>query len=185
MPDSEIEKVLNMAKSIHALVFLDVQVGKSTVQKELPLLRKYLSLPNVELGIDPEFSMKTDNRPGTVIGTMDAHDINYAADFLAQIVKENNLPPKVLAFYRFTERMVTNAQNIKTQPEVQMVLVMDGWGGRAHKIQAYKSFVYPYPIQFTGFKLFFKNDFKMPGSSIMTPSEVLKVTPSPIYIQYQ
>ncbi len=185
MPDSEIQKVLDMAKSTNALVFLDVQVGKSTLQKELPLLKKYLELPNVELGIDPEFSMKFGDKPGSVIGTFDAADINYAADFLANIVKEKNLLPKVLTFYRFTQRMVTNSQNIKTRPEVQMVLVMDGWGGQAHKIQTYKSFVYPYPIQFTGFKLFFKNDFKNPGSSMLTPAQVLKVTPSPIYIQYQ
>ncbi len=185
MPDSEIEKVLKMAESMNALVFLDVQVGKSTLQKELPLLKKYLELSNVHLGIDPEFSMKFGDKPGSVIGTFDASDINFAADFLAGIVKEKKLPPKVLTFYRFTQRMVTHSENIKTLPEVQMVHVMDGWGGEAHKIQTYKSFVYPEPIQFTGFKLFFKNDFRNPGTKILTPAQVLKVTPSPSYIQYQ
>jgi hypothetical protein len=185
MPDEQIDKVLEMAKKINGIVFLDVQVALSDVQHELPPLEKYLVMPNVHLGIDPEFSMKTGKKPGTVIGTMDAADINYAASYLADLVKKNNLPPKILTFYRFTQGMVTNYQNIKTLPEVQLVLAMDGWGGQAHKISAYNSFVNPYPIQFTGFKLFYKNDFKNPGSSMMTPSEVLKLTPAPIYIQYQ
>ncbi len=185
MPHTEIDKVMEMAKKIDAIVFLDVQVALSDLQKELPLLEKYLSLPNVHLGIDPEFSMKTGKKPGSVIGTMDATDINFAASYLAGLVQKHDLPPKVLTFYRFTRNMVTNYKNIKTIPEVQMVLTMDGWGHQARKIGTYKQFVYPEPIQFTGFKLFYKNDLKQENSRLMTPAEVIKLTPSPIYIQYQ
>lgn len=185
MPHEQIEKVLEMAKKINAIVFLDVQVALSDLQRELPPLEKYLSMPNVHLGIDPEFSMKTGNKPGSVIGTMDAADINFAATYLAGLVQKHDLPPKVLTFYRFTRNMVTNYKNIKTIPEVQMVLTMDGWGHQARKIGTYKSFVYPEPIQFTGFKLFYKNDLKQENSRLMTPSEVIKLTPAPIYIQYQ
>lgn len=185
MPDAEIEKVLEMAKKIDAIVFLDVQVALSDLQSELPPLTKYLSLPNVHLGIDPEFSMKTGKKPGSVIGTFDASDINYAATFLADIVQKNNIPPKILTFYRFTRNMVTNYKNIKTIPEVQMVHAMDGWGHHARKVGTYNLFVGPEPIQFAGFKLFYKNDLKQEGSRLMTPSEVIKLTPAPIYIQYQ
>jgi hypothetical protein len=61
---------------------------------------------------------------------------------------------------------------------------MDGWGGGAKKIGTYRNFIYPEPVQFTGFKLFYKNDV-LAGSSMLTPSEVLKLNPQPIYIQYQ
>jgi hypothetical protein len=185
MPDEQIEKVLEMAKKINAIVFLDVQVALSDLQRELPPLEKYLSMPHVHLGIDPEFSMKAGNKPGTVIGTMDASDINFAATYLAGLVQKHNLPPKVLTFYRFTRKMVTNYKNIKTIPEVQMVLTMDGWGHQARKVGTYRSFVYPEPIQFTGFKIFYKNDLKQENSRLMTPSELIKLTPAPIYIQYQ
>lgn len=185
MPHSEIDKVIEMAKKIDAIVFLDVQVALSDLQRELPLLEKYLSMPNVHLGIDPEFSMKTGKKPGSVIGTMDAADINFAASYLAGLVQKHDLPPKVLTFYRFTRNMVTNYKNIKTIPEVQMVLTMDGWGHQARKIGTYRLFVTPEPIQFSGFKLFYKNDLKQENSRLMTPAEVLKLTPAPIYIQYQ
>ncbi len=185
MPDSQIDKVIAMADKIHAIVFLDVQVGFSTLQTELPLLEDYLKLPNVHLGIDPEFSMKTGIRPGKVVGTFDAADINYAAQFLAKIVDENHLTPKILVVHRYTEAMVTNYQNIKPLPEVQIVMDMDGWGPKAKKINTYRQFIYPEPVQFTGFKLFYKNDVLNPGTTLMTPEDLLKLNPIPIYIQYQ
>ena len=80
--------------------------------------------------------------------------------------------------------MVTNYKLIKTMPEVQIVMNMDGWGVAAKKIGTYKNFIYPEPVQFTGFKLFYKNDV-IGGSKMLTPEDLLKLNPEPIYIQYQ
>lgn len=185
MPDKEIEKVLAMAKKINGIVFLDIQVGLSNIETELPKYEKYLKLENVHLGIDPEFYMKTGARPGTVIGSMDAKDINFATAYLARVVKENNLSPKILVIHRFTQRMVMKYFEIAKVPEVQIVMNMDGWGGKAHKINTYRQYIYREPVQFTGFKIFYKNDTKEPNTTIFTPEELLKLTPQPVYIQYQ
>lgn len=184
MPEKEIRKAIRLADSIKGIVFLDIQVGLSNIQKELPLLKKYLMLPNVHLGVDPEFSMKTGKRPGTVIGTMDATDINYITASLASIVTENHLPPKILVVHRFTLGMLTNFERIATLPEVQIVVNMDGFGSPILKKNSYYYFVYKLPVQFTGFKLFYKNDVKT-GGRMMTPFDVLQLQPRPIYIQYQ
>lgn len=164
---------------------MDIQLGFSKTEIEVPLLEKYLKLPNVHLGIDPEFSMKGDIRPGKVVGTLDAADINFASNYLANIVKENKLTPKILIIHRYTQKMVTNYQLIKTPPEVQFIMHMDGWGGQAKKINTYQQFVYKEPVQFTGFKLFYKNDIFDPGTTLMTPESLLKLSPQPVYIQYQ
>jgi hypothetical protein len=185
MPPSEVDKVIAMAKKINALVFLDIQVGFSNVRAEIPLFEQYLKMPQVHLALDPEFSMKTGRPPGTVIGTMDAADANYAAEYLAKLVKENNLPPKMLVVHRFTQTMLTNARSIRPLPEVQVVIDMDGFGMPAQKIDSYKSYVRSEPVQFTGFKLFYKNDAVLYGNHLMTPAEVLKLSPQPSYIQYQ
>lgn len=186
MPYAEIDKVLKMAEKIDAIVFLDIQVALSDIQTELPYLRKYLELPNVHLGIDPEFSMKTGARPGKVVGTMDGEiDVNFAINYLSQIVREFNLPPKVLVVHRYTRNMLTNSQKIKPTPETQVVIHMDGWGGKQHKISTHKLYIYPEPVQFSGFKIFYKNDIKQPGTTIFEPSELLKLSPQPSYIQYQ
>ena len=184
MPFHQIDSVLSMAREINGLVFLDVQVGHSTLQSELPELEKYLKMPNVHLGIDPEFSMKGGHAPGKVVGTFDATDINYASGYLARLVKENNLPPKILVVHRFTQNGVTNYRKIQTRPEVQFVMDMDGWGHPPLKMNTYRQYVYKEPVQFTGFKLFYKNDLKNNGR-LLTPQEILALKPRPLYIQYQ
>ncbi len=185
MPDSQIDHALELAKKVDGIVFLDLQVGLSDFKTEIPLFEKYLKMPNVHLGLDPEFSMKDRGKPGLVIGTVDATDINYATEYLAKLVNENNLPPKILVIHRFTGNMVTNYKNIITRPETQIVMDMDGWGPPANKITTYHLFVSPEPVQFTGFKLFYKNDTKAPSTGMMTPEDLLKLRPRPIYIQYQ
>jgi hypothetical protein len=184
MPFSQIDSVLNMAKQIDAIVFIDIQVGLSDLQSEIPEFKEYLKLPNVHLGIDPEFSMKGGQRPGKVIGEFNADDINYAADYLANLVKENNLPPKILVIHRFTQGMVKEYKQIKTRPEVQFVMHMDGWGIPAKKINTYKQFIFKEPVEYTGFKIFYKNDTKNNGR-LVTHHELLQLKPQPVYIQYQ
>ena len=41
----------------------------------------------------------------------------------------------------------------------------------------------PEPVQFTGFKIFYKNDMKPPSTRLLTPAEVLELTPAPSFIQ--
>ncbi len=185
MPFHQIDTILNWAKQINALVFLDIQVGHSFVKDEVPVLETYLKMPNVHLGIDPEFSLKNGEVPGSKIGTFNPDDINAAIDFLANIVKKNNLPPKILIVHRFTQGMVTNYEKIKKVPEVQVVMDMDGWGDKILKRSTYLHYIYRQPVEFTGFKLFYKNDTKTGADQLYTPQELLKFTPKPIYIQYQ
>jgi len=185
MPSSQIDTIMNWANEIDGLVFLDIQVGLSSVHDEVPPLEKYLKLPQVHLGIDPEFSMKNGSVPGKKIGTFSADDINAAIDDLAAYVKKYNLPPKILIVHRFTQGMLTNYKAIKKVPEVQVVMDMDGWGDKTLKRSTYLRYIYAEPVEFTGFKLFYKNDTKTGAGQLYTPKELLKFIPKPIYIQYQ
>jgi hypothetical protein len=188
MPLHQIDTILNWAKEINAIVFIDVQIGLSRLQDEIPLFEKYLSLPNVHLGIDPEFAMlgKGGKKPGTVIGTLDASDINWVGDYLASLVKKNNLPPKIFMIHRFTKGMITGYSQIKLRPELQVVIDMDGWGPPDLKKGTYRYWINEQPVQFTGFKLFYVNDVEKSGQKeMMTREQVLGLRPKPIYIQYQ
>ena len=184
MPAVEIQKAVDLAQTIDGVVILDVQVGKSTLEQELPELENFLALPNVELAIDPEFSMKNGNAPGTVVGTFDADDVNYAVGYLADIVKEYNLPPKILIVHRFTKNMVTHYANIHPLPEVQVVVDMDGYGTPAQKTKVYNLVVTQEPVQFSGLKLFYKNDVAHDGV-MLTPQDAMSLQPRPSFIQYQ
>ncbi len=184
MKDSMIDETLEIAKKRNAIVFLDIQIGRSTLQEELPRLTQYLQMPNVHLGVDPEFAMKEGQVPGKRVGSYDAKDLNFATGFLADLVKEHNLPPKVFVVHRFTQRMVTNYKDIKLRPEVQVVMHMDGWGPPVLKKDTYRHYIQREPVQFTGFKIFYKNDLKK-NSRLVTPEEILALNPKPLYIQYQ
>ena len=185
MPDEHIEKAMAMADKINGVTFLDIQIAHSSALKEVKAIEQYLAMPKVHLGLDPEFSMKASNRPGTVIGTIDAAEINDVINELSRIVKENNLPPKILIIHRFTFKMVTNAELIRPTPEVQVIMDMDGWGPVDLKKNIYHQVITDEPVQFSGIKLFYKNDMKAPSTRLLSPSEVLKFTPRPSYIQYQ
>lgn len=177
-----IEKVYGWARSKNAILFLDVQVGLSTLQSELPLLEKFLKRPDVHLGIDPEFSMKNGGRPGKKIGTYDASDINYASRFLAGLVDKYQLPPKLLVVHRFTQKGVTNARDIRLDPKVQVVMHMDGFGAPWLKRDSFYSYVKKEPVQFAGWKQFTKPRNDSPATS---KREILRLWPAPLYIQYQ
>jgi hypothetical protein len=185
MSDKTIKKVLKWGNEHEAIVFLDIQRGHAPLGPEMKYMEKYLKLPFVHLGIDPEFSMVTGAKPGTKIGSYDAADVNQAVQFLSQIVKENKLPPKMLVVHRFTQGMIKNYKNSKLDPNVQIIMDMDGWGPPVLKKDSYKAYIQKEPVQYTGFKLFYENDFRKPGSRIMTPAEVMALTPKPLYIQYQ
>jgi hypothetical protein len=185
MPDKIINDVYSWAKEANAILFIDIQTGHDNIRTLLPRFEWILKNADVHLAIDPEFNLTGSGKsPGSKVGTYDSADINYTTDFLQKIVKKHKIPPKVLIVHRFTRRMVTNAKEIKFHPEVQVVMNMDGWGAPWLKRDTYRDYIVKEPVQFTGFKLFYHNDTKK-GDPLLTPQEVLRLNPSPIYIQYQ
>ena len=182
MDSATIEKVATLAKRRDALVFLDLQVGLSTLREELPRLAGFLGRPNFHLGVDPEFSMKNGGLPGKKIGTYDAADINFATEFLGDLVTKNKVPPKILVVHRFTKAGLTNYKNIKLDPRVQVVIHMDGFGPPALKKGTFHNYIKSEPVQFVGWKQFFKPRNDNPRTTI---AEILRLWPRPTYIQYQ
>ncbi len=185
MPDVVVNQVYRWAKESKALLFIDIQTGHEDIRTILPRFEWLLKNPDVHLGIDPEFNLVNSRAvPGTKIGTYDADEINYVTGYLQALVQKYQLPPKVLTIHRFTQNGVTNSRRIKLRPEVQVVMNMDGWGAPHLKRSSYQDYVVSEPVQYTGFKLFFHNDTKK-GDPMLTPQQILKLKPQPIYIQYQ
>ena len=180
MPDTLIARVMGWAEAHHYLVILDIQTGRSTMVAELQPLMKYLAKPYVHLALDPEFSIGTKHVPGKIIGRIDAADVNAVSTVLAAMVDSLKLPPKMLIVHRFTTPMLSNHQKIKLDPRVQIVIDMDGFGAPHLKYGSYKAYVHDRPVQYAGFKVFYKNDKPM-----LTPAQVLELDPVPLFIMYQ
>ena len=207
MGDSVINEVARWAEERGWIMFLDVQPGKSSIEAELQPLVPFLARPYVHLALDPEFAMTQGGIPGQRVGTLDAKHVNYASGLLARLVDSLGLPPKVLIIHRFRQGMLTNHDQIKLDPRVQLLVQMDGFGPSRHKQDTYRRYIVPEPVEYTGLKLFYKNDrtprARAPGyepscprevfvtvgcgdDGLMTPEQVLSAFyPVPLYVQYQ
>jgi hypothetical protein len=142
---------------------------------ELAVLAPYLQRPDVHLGIDPEFAMTKGGDPGRRVGTYDARHINQAIDYLADLVTKHRLPPKVFVVHRFTGPMVTNSQNIKLDPRVQVVMHMDGWGPPYGKRATWARYIRPYPCSTPGSSC--STTTTRRGHPLMQPQDVLALRP--------
>jgi hypothetical protein len=184
--DEKVQTVYDWAKEANGIFFVDFQVGTDDIRNLLPRFEWILKNADVHVAVDPEFYMRDGVIPGRKIGTMDAADINYAIDYIAGIVNKYNLPPKVLVIHRFTRGMVTNTQNVRLRPEVQVVMHMDGHGkmqGPAFKYDTFAQFIVQEPVQFAGWKNFYIHDN---AKGVMpTPRDLLRLYPLPLYLQYQ
>ena len=187
MSDKQIEKALSVVRMTPgAILILDIQPGLSDLHHEISRLESFLILPDVHLGVDPEFIMTGKSIPGTRIGKTGYKDINKVIDYLSELVVRNNLPPKVLVIHRFTKKMVMEFDKVKLDPNVQVILSMDGWGTPETKISTYQKVVSSEKnLLYPGIKIFYKNDIKKPPHKLLSKSEVLSLQPQPVYIQYQ
>ena len=180
MPTDSVEHYIKVANDNHALFFFDMQLGHSTVQREVGLVWQYLQMPGVELALDPEFDLPPGGIPDQVFGRMYASEINWVIDQLSNLVQTQHLPPKILIVHQFLESMLPDWQKIKLKPGVQVVTSVDGFGPPGSKIDDYRMFDHDQLIQYPGMKLFYTLD-----KPLMSPSDVLALDPSPLMVMYQ
>lgn len=178
--DETIQTYIDFATANDIILILDLQIGRSTVKAEIDKVEKWLLNPNVHLALDPEFAMAEGEIPGAGIGGIDGSDVTYAQERMAKLSSENNLPPKVLIVHQFYEEMIRNSEQIAPIDGVQLVIDFDGYGDPANKIAGYNLFLQERQIQFAGIKLFYKQD-----DPLMTPQEIVALSPPPDFICYQ
>jgi hypothetical protein len=175
-----IDQVAGWAEANHALLILDVQIGLSTVPAEVEVLLPYLRRPYVHLALDPEFAMPSGRVPGEVVGTLDAATVDGVIQTLSQVVESEHLPPKILIVHRFSDAMLTNAWEISHDPNVQVVVTMDGFGPPELKLAQYRAYVHDQGVGFSGIKLFYHHD-----TPLLTPPQILGLDPHPDLVIYQ
>ena len=178
--DAVINRYLEAARRAKALLILDIQPGRSPFMDEVRAFEPYLRLPDVGLALDPEWSMRHGQVPGTVIGSTDASVINRAGAYLSGIVQRYDLPQKLLIVHQFTSGMIHHKRRLSEHPGVALVVNIDGFGNPPNKISKYDLFARRRPPWFNGFKLFYHEDTNM-----MSPRAVLRLHPRPDVIIYE
>ncbi|RIW30708.1 hypothetical protein D3H55_16385 [Bacillus salacetis] len=178
--DKDIEEYAKLAKENNALLILDVQLARDTVMNQVKSIEKYLKLPYVHLAIDTEFHVQEGEIPGVNLGTVDGKEVQEAIEYVSNLTAENGLPDKMVIVHQFAEDVLINRDAIKPTENVEVVINFDGHGLDAIKRAGYNEFVQKQPIQYGGFKVFYKKD-----EPLMNPKDVLELDPAPAFVNYQ
>lgn len=161
---------------------LDLQPGRATFLEQAKYYEELLKNPNVGLALDPEWRIGPDELPLQRVGSVDVSEINETADWLANLVQENNLPQKTLLLHQFQLAMISNRENLKTDhPELAYVLHADGHGTPDLKFGTWGVLQQDLPPNvFMAWKNFYDED-----DPTFTPEETYAVAPRPWFVSYQ
>jgi hypothetical protein len=185
MDDSVVDDYLRAARQAKALLLLNIQPGQSDFLTEVKTFEKYLREPDVGVALDPEWAMKAKQRPGQFFGQTTGGIINDVASYLSSIVEDNALPEKALVFHQVNEWVLKDESSLTAHAGVVVIKSVDGLGPVHAKIVTYDFLMgKAAPGVHAGFKLFFDEDTRN-GSRLMTPGEVLALSPRPEYVMYE
>ena len=181
LPGDRVRAWVRLAEERGQLIFLDVQVGWSDALEEVRALEEFLLEPHVHVALDPEFATRGLGRPGTAIGRIRADTVDQVQAYLAAIVREQEIPPKLLVLHQFLGWMLPGAASgYADHPEVEIVIDMDGYGSPPEKLVGYRLYALAAYAERPALKLFFLHD-----EPLMTPEEVQALDPPPALIIYQ
>jgi hypothetical protein len=175
-----IRRYLEAARRADAMLLLDIQPGRADFMEEARYLEEFLREPDVGLALDPEWHVADGELPGQVIGSVEAEKVNEVADWLSGLVREGDLPEKLLVVHQFTEDMVANRALLREPPGVALTLNVDGFGTVPLKLAKYRDFSKLPPPAHRGFKLFYRED-----PVLMAPGRVLRMKPQPEFVVYE
>jgi hypothetical protein len=175
-----VDRHLAAARRARALLLIHIQPGRSTFIEELRPYRRYLSEPDVGIALDPEWRMGPGQRPGKVIGSADADEINAVSAYMDRVVEREGLPQKLLVAHQFTANMIRRRSRVRQRGGVAVTISIDGVGSRALKEGTYGRLARSGDGLYDGFKLFYEEDGR-----VMTPRQVMALRPQPDFVVYE
>ncbi len=193
--DATIQSYITYCQQHHLLLFFDLQLGVEPVSEAVvdqlqPYLQKY---DFTELALDTEFHFPN-NPQGYAeaagypccLGWMNASEVNWAINYLAQTSLQYHLPRKVLVIHEWNSAVLPDKDKITLNPNVSVVLQSDGFGFVDNKLGDYQAFVQQDLIEYGGYKLFIPYpgdpDYDIPFQS---PQDVMRLFPQPLFVSYQ
>lgn len=181
MEDDLLREYVEAAREAGILLFVDVQIGWSDALTEVMLLEDVLREPFVHLALDPEFATRSfGTAPGISIGTIGAADVNGVQHYLASLVREHDLPPKVLVLHQFLQGMLTGVDYYHDVPEVDVTIDMDGFGSPYVKLTKYDMYARADYAERAAIKLFYHWD-----APLITPATLMGLEHPPDLVIYQ
>jgi hypothetical protein len=175
----KVQQYIDLAHRDGALLLLDLQPGRTGFLEVAKRWEWALRDPWVGLALDPEWRMGRRQVPGRTLGSVDAREVNRTSAWLAQLVRERDLPEKLFVLHQFRTSMIRRIDAVQPRAHLAEVQHVDGFGTRGQKLATYAAVARPQ--QFTmGFKLFYDEDVRRMG-----PAQVFAVRPKVRFVSFQ
>ncbi len=182
-PVDVLEPWVDAADAAGVYTVLDLQPGRTDFLTQAKAYEDLLRRPHVGLALDPEWRL----RPGEVhlrqIGSVGIDEVNEVGAWLARLVRDHDLPPKVLTLHQFDRGMIRGRERLDTDlDEIQWLLHADGQGTQSAKQSTWVALRRDLP---DGVWLGWKN-FEDEDRPMLTPAQTLaQVDPEPWFVSYQ
>lgn len=163
-------------------VVLDLQPGRTDFLTQAKRYEELLRMPWVGLALDPEWRLKPHERHLVSIGSVDAAEVNAVGDYLAALVQEDSLPPKLFVLHQFRLDMIENRDQVRVdRDEITVLIHVDGQGSQPAKQDTWAWLRRDAPQVAWGWKNFYDEDLP-----VLTAEETIqRVSPQPELITYQ
>lgn len=182
IPAATLHRYVAAAHRHKLLLILDFQPGRGEF---LPQVRRYERLlldPGVGVALDPEWKLTPSQVPDQVIGTSSAQSINAVSSYLSRLVSAHHLPQKLFIVHEFRLSELPDRPEILIEPGLATVLQMDGLGPVAVKLDSYRQVMTRARAFYPGFKVFLRPS---DDPVEMTPRQIMRLHPRPVYVSYQ
>ena len=180
LDDHQVRDYLEVAERDDVQLILDLQIGRGDVLDEVRKIEPYLKNPRVHVAIDPEYAVGSAGVPISTPGRISGAQINSVQAYLAQISRENNIPPKMLIVHQYLEDTIENGGDVHFEPGVDLIINMDGIGQARDKVEKYQHFAARSYAEHKGFNVFLNQD-----DPPMSEQDVLRLQPFPDMVFYQ
>ena len=182
-PPETFDPWIEFAAANDMYVIFDLQSGRDDFLSQAVQYEELLKLPFVGLALDPEWRLTDTQVHLQQVGTVDSAEINETVNWVADLVRDNGLPQKMMIVHQFRTSMITNRADIVERPEIQMIVQMDGDGLEAQKDATWASLLEGADDAHWswGWKNFFDEDEPGPPS----PESTMGKVPTPVYVSYQ
>ncbi|MDQ0380629.1 hypothetical protein [Amycolatopsis thermophila] len=183
--DSTIQRYLDQARALGGQLLLNIQPGRADFLPEVQAYERWLTEPDVGVALDPEWAVEPGVEPGEAFGRTTGQELDGVAAYLASLVARRGLPEKIMVYHQVAVSVVEDIQGLRRHNGVAVINVVDGIGSPEAKKATWDMVMKRRPsFVNAGFKLFYQEDTRN-GQHLMSPEQVLALTPRPSYVVYE
>ncbi|MDO5033854.1 MAG: hypothetical protein Q4E01_00485 [Actinomycetaceae bacterium] len=184
---SDVTPVEDLVASVDAITevggyaIIDLQPGRASLLDQAKIYEELLKRPNVGLALDPEWKLYGDEVHLEQVGHIEVAEANEVSQWLAGLVRANNLPQKVFMLHQFQWQMIRDREQLVTRPELATIIHVDGHGTPGAKYETWNVIRDELPA---GVWLAWKN-FIDEDEPMLNPQQTMEVEPSPWIVSFQ